>query len=107
MPCAWHSSIQASHFRKTLNDAARRDHRHDRSTSASAIDESCDHAEPSGVDVVDARQIERDVRCRRLVDVRRPQFLICTLAENQSAACPYDDSLCLAERRQRKLTLPR
>jgi hypothetical protein len=54
MPCAGHSEIQASHFRKTLNDAARRHHRHDRATPSGAINETCEQAEPSSVDVVHA-----------------------------------------------------
>jgi len=103
MPCAGQREIQASHFRKTLNDAARGHHRHDRATPSSAINESRDEAEPSGVDVVHAGQIERNVRCCGLVHVRCPQVLVCTLTDNQPAACAYNDALCLAERRQRKL----
>jgi hypothetical protein len=54
MPSAWQCSIQPRHFSETLNDAARRHHRHDRATPSSAINETCEQAQPSGVDVVHA-----------------------------------------------------
>jgi hypothetical protein len=102
IPGAGQCSIQARHLPEMLNHAARPHQRYDRATLASAVNKPREQAEPSGIDVVDARQIERD-GCG-LVDVRRPEVLVCTVAENQPAACPYDDALCLAGRRQRELT---
>jgi hypothetical protein len=100
MPGPRQRSIQASHFRKMLNDAARRDDGDDHAMPPSALNEACEQAESSGIDVAHAGQIERHVRFPGPIHMRCPEVLVCTLAENQPAACPDDKALCLAERGQ-------
>lgn len=104
MPGPRQRSIQAGHFRKMLNDAARRDDGDDHVMPPSAPNEACEQAESSCIDIVHAGKIERHVRFPSSIHKWCPEVLVRTLPENQPAACPDDDALCLAKRRQRELT---
>jgi len=89
--------IESRHFCQTPDDPTRRNHRDVRPALSSLAHEVSQHAEALCIDVLHARQIERNVRRRRCLDVRRPQILVCTVPENQPTACPYHHVLGLAE----------
>jgi hypothetical protein len=97
MPSARQRLVETRHFPEMLNDVARRNHRYACPTLSSSVNEACQQAEPSCVEVLHAGEIERHVRVPGLVQMRCPEVLVCTSTENQPAACPYDDALCLAE----------
>jgi hypothetical protein len=87
-----------------LDHAARRNHRQNRATLSSAVNERCQNADSACIEVSHARKIERHVRRRGLVQLRRPERFVCTVPKDQASACAHDEALCLADGRQRKLT---
>jgi hypothetical protein len=82
VPRAGQCSIKARHFSETLNHTARRNHGQSRATQSGATNKSGQDAEASCVDVIHAGQIEHDISGNGLIEMRRPQRFVCTVAQN-------------------------
>lgn len=103
MPSPRQRGSDTCRLRDVFNHAARGRDRQPDAAPPAATSDAHQQAQPSRVDVGNAREVERDIHRGAAIQMWRPERLVRAVAQHEPAACAQDQPLGVLEGNKREL----